>query len=249
MSALIYLAIALLIGLALVVLAIGLRRRRSGLPPTNDTATLRVTRAAAAVFATIALIATVVSVVDALATDTVAVDVPTQTFWPTLPAEVTATPGSDARVVGGGFTRASLEVTGLSLTARLFLAAGYLLQGLTLVLLAAAVALLAHRLLAGDPFRPTMSRTVMVAATAMVVGGFLWQVCLGIGQSIASREALFISGWGWKEPQADPTALLPEPTVMFTIDFWPIATGLALAAVAAAFRYGERLQRDTTGLI
>ncbi|MHA7862078.1 hypothetical protein ACX1DX_11990 [Tessaracoccus sp. Y36] len=43
--------------------------------------------------------------------------------------------------------------------------------------------------------------------------------------------------------------LLPAPQLRLTIAFWPIFSGLALAAVAAAFRYGEELQRDTAGLV
>ena len=39
------------------------------------------------------------------------------------------------------------------------------------------------------------------------------------------------------------------PQLRLTIAFWPIFSGLALAAVAAAFRYGEELQRDTAGLV
>ena len=47
----------------------------------------------------------------------------------------------------------------------------------------------------------------------------------------------------------DPTVLMPEPRLGLTIAFWPIFTGFALAAVAAAFRYGEALERDTAGLV
>ena len=45
------------------------------------------------------------------------------------------------------------------------------------------------------------------------------------------------------------SVLLPAPRLRLTIAFWPIFSGLALAAVAAAFRYGEELQRDTAGLV
>lgn len=35
----------------------------------------------------------------------------------------------------------------------------------------------------------------------------------------------------------------------FALDFWPIYFALALLAVAVAFRYSARLQRDTEGLV
>ena len=42
---------------------------------------------------------------------------------------------------------------------------------------------------------------------------------------------------------------LPQPSLGWSLDFWPLFLGLALATVAIAFRYSERLQRDTEGLV
>jgi hypothetical protein len=111
--------------------------------------------------------------------------------------------------------------------------------------------MLARRLLAGEPFGPALSRAVMVAAVALVVGGIAWQLCFGIGQSIAASEALAITGWSWDGALfiEDPTSLLPVPRLAVMVEFWPIFIGMALAAVAAAFRQGEKLQADTAGLV
>lgn len=208
-------------------------------------------RAGAAVYGVVVLVATVVAVVGQLASDVVEVALPTLTFWPVLPDGVEVFPAGDARVVGGGFTEALVSVTGLGTGARMLLAAGSLVQGLTQLTVTAVVFLLARRLLAGEPFRPVLSRAVMVAAVALIGGGILWQLCFGIGESMAAHEALEIAGWNWGASIGvdDPTTLLPEPRLGITVEFWPIFTGMALAAVAAAFRYGEKLQRDNAGLI
>ena len=48
-----------------------------------------------------------------------------------------------------------------------------------------------------------------------------------------------ISWWTW---------LVTAPFAL-TVPFWPLGAGLALALLAAAFRAGERLRRDTEGLV
>ena len=42
---------------------------------------------------------------------------------------------------------------------------------------------------------------------------------------------------------------LPRAAAMVNVPFWPLAAGLAFAALATIFRYGSRLQRDTDGLV
>lgn len=50
-------------------------------------------------------------------------------------------------------------------------------------------------------------------------------------------------------PDSDLSTWLPRPRFDLTLPFWPIAAGLAFAALATIFRYGARLQRDTEGLV
>ena len=203
------------------------------------------------VYGVIVLILTVLAVGSQLLLDTVEVALPTETFWPVLPEGVEMFPGGDARFVGGGFTEALASVTGLGLATRALLAAGTLVQGLTQLAVTAAVHLLATRLLSGEPFQPAMSRAISLTAAALIAGGLLWQVLFGVGEFMAARQVLEAGGWAWTEDLGleDPSVLLPQPRLALTIEFWPIFTGMALAAVAAAFRHGERLQRDTAGLV
>jgi hypothetical protein len=39
------------------------------------------------------------------------------------------------------------------------------------------------------------------------------------------------------------------PTTIGSTDWMPLLVGVALALLAATFRFGERLQRDTEGLV
>ena len=239
--------LAAVAGALVVALVALIARGRVG----GGASALRLVRGGAAVDAVIVLVLTVVAVVGQLTLDTIEVALPVQTFWPVLPEGVEMTPGGDARIVGGGFTETLTSVSGLGMGARALLAAGTLVQGLTQLAVTAAVLLIAHRLLAGEPFRPVVRKAVLLAAAALIGGGILWQVCTGVGEFMAANEALGAVGWSWDESLGidDPTVLMPEPRLGITIQFWPIFTGFALAAVAAAFRYGEALERDTAGLV
>lgn len=250
MAGTLFLTLFVVVGLAtLAVVVFLLRRGPSG---EDDTTALRVIRTGSLIYGALVAVATAVALAGTLFSDVVQVSVPTYPFWPTLPDGVAVDFEGDASIAGGGFTKAELSLAGLSLGARAMLAAGGLIQGLVHLAVTVSVYLLARRLLQGDPFRPVLSRTVNGAAVALAVGGVLWQVFLGIGESMAAREALEIVGWTYDESLGidDPASLLPRPTIFSVfVDFWPILTGIALAAVAAAFRYAERLQRDTVGLV
>jgi hypothetical protein len=134
----------------------------------------------------------------------------------------------------------------------LLLAGGHGLQGVTMALIAGTIAVLCSRLLAGSPFRPVLSRSTTIAAVAIAAGGLAWQVCFELAGTRASAQVLTVTGWRAEESvMADPATDIgwPDPSFGFTLDFWPILLGLALAALAAAFRHGERLQRDVEGLV
>lgn len=212
------------------------------------------------VYATVTLIGTVITVIVTLVNDSIAVSLPVHEFWPDTYPWITMAPSPAASVVDGGFTRADVSVSGLGMDARLLLAGGHAIQGVTVVLIAVVIALLCHRLLGGTPFRPVLARSVMVTAVAISAGGIAWQVFFGLGGSVASTQTLGTTGIDNDVPTMeirdyldsvlDPSATgLPDPWVGMSVDFWPLFLGLALAAVAIAFRYSERLQRDTDGLV
>jgi hypothetical protein len=164
----------------------------------------------------------------------------------------------EASAVGPAQAQLDVLVEGLGLDARLWLAAGQLTQGATLTILATIFAMLCHRLLDGSPFRPTITRAVSVSAVVIGVGGIAWQILYAVANGIAARQALQVNSWSGGAPNPEIADYLfrtdigmgiPEPSPHFTIDFWPLYFALILAALAFAFRYGERLQRDTEGLV
>lgn len=182
---------------------------------------------------------------------TVNVTIPVQQFWPELPAGGKLL-GPTAHVLSGGFTDAAVSVSGLDVAARSWLAASSLLQGATIAILAITVATLCSTVLKGQPFRPTLTRGIRVTAFAIMFGGIGWQLCSGIGRSLAAQQVLRLNSAEFTNKIDFDLATItgfPSPGFDGSIDLWPIWAGLAFFALAAAFRYGERLQRDTEGLV
>ncbi|MBB5633332.1 hypothetical protein BKA04_001555 [Cryobacterium mesophilum] len=248
---------ALVVILGLVVTVVIVRRNSAQAGQDHRPAVLVVGQFLALLYAGVALVGTVVNTITTLVSDSVQVSLPMLYLPATFPW-ITLDPAPAASVVGGGTATTDVLVAGLGMDARLLLAAGTLIQGITIVVIAGVVALLCHRLLAGSPFRPLLTRWIMRTAALIAVGGLVWQVCYGVGNSIASHQLLAPTGWRGDTPSEAisdyvftvlPGSGLPAPTLAVQIDFWPLFLGLALAAVAIAFRYSERLQRDTEGLV
>lgn len=249
---------AIVVVVGVIATAFLLRRDSAEPGRSHRPALLFIGRFLALLYAGVGLVGTIVNAVGTLVSDVVQVALPVQQFWPGVHPWVTLDPGPTASVVGGGFTTADVSVTGLGMDARLLLAAGNLVQGLTFVVIAAVVALLCHRLLGGSPFRPLLARAMTWAAATIAAGGVAWQILLQIGGSIASRQVLEVTAWGASVPTEEiadylftavDTTGLPQPYPSFQLEFWPLLLGLALTTVAVAFRRSERLQRDTEGLV
>lgn len=253
-----WLIISLFINICLSATVIILRydaaRTRTGRRP----AMLVAGRVLALLYAALALFDTALSTVGTLTSDAVAVALPVAEFWPEPYPWVTLDDAPTATVVSGGINTADVTVSGLGLGARLWLASGHAVQGLTLTFIALVVALLCHRVLAGSPFRPVLARATKAAAVAVTIGGLTWQILFMIGGSMASAQLLDVDAWSSQLPaqviadyifaRFDQTGL-PQSTLAIAVDFWPILIGTTLAALALAFETGERMQSDTDGLI
>jgi hypothetical protein len=250
-----FLAVFIVVGLVVTILL--LRRDAQAPELAHRPALLVVGRFLALLYAGVALLGTIINTIATLVNDAVQVSLP-MLYVPATYPWITLDPAPAASVVGGNSATVDALVAGLGMDARLLLAAGGLIQGATFVVIAGVVALLCHRLLGGSPFRPLLARSVMRTAALIAVGGMVWQLCFGVGSSIASHQVFEPSGWSATTPSEVigdyvftvlPGSGLPAPALAIQVDFWPLFLGLALAAVALAFRYGERLQRDTEGLV
>lgn len=127
----------------------------------------------------------------------------------------------------------SAEVTtGATSGERILLASGVLVGGLTWVATALAVAYLARRVRSGQPFVPSLTRVAWIAAFVLLVGptvgGFLGDL---------GRDVILVRLGAGALPSA------------FTLDLSPWGAAIALALFALVLQLGERLQRDSDGLV
>lgn len=138
------------------------------------------------------------------------------------PAVVAATSGT-----------VDLTVTGLPGAARAALVAAAVVGSLLSIGIATVLAWLCLRVFIGRPFiRSAAWGIAAVAILVMVVG-----VLVPLLTAVANAEA------------AAALDLGELPPLMVGVDLAPIAWGLALAVVAGAFELGQRLQRDSDGLV
>ena len=247
------LVVIVVLGAITILWVVGRRSRpRVGTEVGASTA-IRVTRIIAFVYAAVSVVGTVAGALQNLFSETVSMRLPVKPFWPSLPSTVEVT-GTTADVVGGGFDHAVVTVAGLDTATRVWLAAGDALQGATNVVIAVVVVVLCTSIIRQDPFRPALTRGINLTATSIIVGGLGWQVCDAVAGGLASSRVLRATGWSLDTAEIDWTDIrqvigLPMEGHEWTLDFWPVWVGLVLFAVAAVFRYGQKLQRDSDGLV
>lgn len=235
---------------ALVIVA-SRASRRSG----NGEAVVGMTMWIARIWVVVCIAGAVIAGLAPLITKQVEVTFPVQTFWPALP-EGASIGGTSATLTGGGFTQATALVAGLGWPARACLAASQLLWWLVPGAIAALIAIACRRLLGGKPFAPAVARTALLTAVVVALGGVAAQVLGDIASSMAAHEVLGWTSGAYDPPSGAPVDpgfdlgdYVPRPGLMIEFPFWPIAAGLAFAALAAIFRHGGRLQRDAEGLV
>jgi len=132
-----------------------------------------------------------------------------------------------------------LEIAGLPLGIRLVLLAGQLLMLALFALPAWVIRVITVNAQAGTPFAPRVAKTLGIAALIVLVTGIAHDLVVPIGQSLAAAAVL---------PE-DGGPLAASRFFSLTVQIWPFAGALGLAALAAVFRHGHRLQRETEGLI
>lgn len=187
----------------------------------------------ALVLAAVALAAGAITAATALASESFDMVLPAAAA---LPGDVIGDPEATGvpRILNGEFTSAAASVAGLSTGVRILFAVGAGMGSLVFVALALSVAYLCWRMYKGNPFGESVTRTFWFAAAALTIGSLLSQGMLGFSTWLALDEL-----------HLDPVQFPLE----MHFDLLPIVAGFALLLVAGAFQFGERLQRDTEGLI
>lgn len=175
---------------------------------------------AAAVIALIELIRLVMRIVELAAGPVVVRGVPTESPL-------------DAGFAGATFDRVDVPIADPSASIRGFLMASETLSALLAIGICATLAWLCMRVFLGRPFGP--------AATWGIGGVSLLVIAAGLGIP-------FFDGMAAQRVAVD-LGLEQLPTFLVEVDLAPIGWGLAIAVVASAFEIGQRMQRDTEGLV
>lgn len=238
------------IGVVALVFWIGLSRGR----PDTSAAGGRViglTMWVAVIWAVVSGVSALIVAGLAVWSPEVAITIPVQPFWPQLPPG-TELDGITAMRVSGGFTTADVTLGGLSFGVRLAWAVSQAVALLIPATIAALIAGACMQLRAGRPFAPAVARMASITAVVVALGGIVAQVVGDLAGIGAAEQLLRWTGAQYPDvPGVEDVlqAWLPQPGFEITFPFWPIAAGLGFAALAAIFRYGSRLQRDTEGLV
>jgi hypothetical protein len=154
---------------------------------------------------------------------------------PLRSVEAPAVLAASSAVSEAQYDTVTITAESLSLSPRLLLAIADALAIVGPIAVCAAVAWLCVRLFIGRPFGTAATWGIGAAAIAVMLGGLLSQAVRANGFSEVSQE-LGLASAG-------------IPTFEMSIDLAPLGWGFALAVVAGAFEIGQRLQRETEGLV
>ncbi|GAA5153499.1 hypothetical protein GCM10025768_23250 [Microbacterium pseudoresistens] len=142
-------------------------------------------------------------------------------------------------ISAAAYDSATVTMTELSAGARWMLLLEASLPALATVGVCAAAWWLGVSLIRARPFRRSMAWTIGVAACLVIAGGLFGQLAGAIGRAIA------VDGIAAADPRAHDVFW----AFLVQLDLAPLGWGFALALVATAFQVGERMQRDTKGLV
>lgn len=151
-----------------------------------------------------------------------------------LPASADA---GSATLIEGNYETASVTLGNLGDLSFGTLTVALIVSVLTTAIVAVSFVYLSWRLLRAEPFKKSLTYTFITAGSALVIGTTISLGFDTIGRMMTVSE------------------LMGEETlegfwpVAATGDLSPIGFGFALLIVACAFEYGERLSRQTDGLV
>lgn len=129
----------------------------------------------------------------------------------------------------------ALTIDDLAATPRGYLIVAAILGSLLTIGVCAVVAWLCLRVFVGRPFVRSATWGIGAVAILVILGGIGSSFFGAIAHAEIARD-LGLTGAGL-------------PALELVIDLSPFGWGLALAVVAGAFELGQRMQRDTEGLV
>lgn len=141
-----------------------------------------------------------------------------------------------ATILSGTFDRADLVVSGIDVGPRVALAGSMAATAVMTAVVAASIVAMCRAVLLGRPFVRSATWLVATASITLIAGSLI-----GAGLDTVAMFSIV-------------AALNPDPMdavfpFMSEYDFGPLLIGLVLAVVATAFQLGQKMQRDTEGLV
>lgn len=200
-------------------------------PPTKrtDRTDLWATIVTAAIAAVVTVTVTVIRMLDLFAVD----GITATARLSGVPADLPIGPGG--ATVGGQLHEVSFTATDIPALSAGSYAAAIIITGLAFLVVIACVLRFCLNLMRGEAFTRENTRLITVTSITILAGTALTAFC----NTMAANGAFFALGDGAVEPDTSVTAT-----------YWVAAFAcVSLGAVAVAFRAGERLQRDTEGLV
>ncbi|OUE32150.1 hypothetical protein BFL35_01395 [Clavibacter michiganensis] len=192
-------------------------------------------RAALVLAAVVALLVTAAAVLSAVETVRTGVVHTSLEMRGSLPAEADAGP---AELRSGAYRTAEVAVGELPGGIVVMHVIRIALDAAVGVALAGTVAIIARRLLRPDPLARRLSLVVTLAGGTVMIAALL---SLGVRTGVA-----WMVGEALNDPAAGLDGFWP---VVAEVDLSTIALGFALMIVGLVVEHGERLQRDTRGLV
>jgi len=245
--------VLLVAGIVVALLVLVLVAAGAALRPAGAARLLPAVKVGGMVVAVVAGLVALIGVATTLFSPQLFVTFPVRAYSVTLPEGVEFLDPPSATLLYGGLDRFSGTVDGLGVGTRMLLASGALAHAAMVVLIAVLVSRLAGSLQRGDEFRAGAGKAATVSSIAVFLGGGLGSVLTQLGELAAGSEVLEVHAWSYTGPgvpnSLDQLGWPASASVTLTFEWWPLLIAAALAAVAVAFRSGERLQRDTEGLV
>ncbi|RZS55200.1 hypothetical protein EV141_2190 [Microcella putealis] len=183
----------------------------------------------------------VVTVVLAVEGDRVTLAVPVIVRIEAVPDDLRAM--TDANVTSGlaQQTPIALTVAGLDMTTRVLVALHLAALAAIAITVLLVIARAARQSTAELPFSGALSRLLVISGATLAIGGVVTQVFSNAAGMRVHAQLFELS------PAAAAGSTYVSPTWSF--ELWPLGVGLVVIVVARLVSSGERLQRDTEGLV
>lgn len=195
---------------------------------------------------------------------TTSVSINTAIFWPANPPTFEYQTDGTAVFVSGGFSTAMVELSGLSLSARLAYLLSMLSSALVIAMLCNFVIKVSRSLEMGDTFTVTMATHAGRVGWVVLVAGLIASIALQIARYLSQVELFgFQRNWDWgsdngtidnpwlagQEFEMEKIFGVLNPQFQLSIDIWPIVAAVGLLVSAKILKSGQEIKHELEGLV